>query len=137
MFGSWRDTAKELFKLVTGTKSCIRPLLLHSQYSLQIENKQDPAGPSGYKSPSLSFRGITDQNCRPWPDPIVTTCMSYLTTGSPGKERGTHKLPPTGRIWERSKGERRRQSICPTNLPESFSLESILAERCVCHQEGP
>ena len=26
--------------------------------------------------------------------------------------------------------------MCCTNLPESFSLESILAEWCVCHQEG-
>ena len=25
----------------------------------------------------------------------------------------------------------------PTNLPEFSSLEFILAEQCVCHQEGP
>ena len=62
--------------------------------------------------------------------------MNYLATGSPGKECGTNKLPPTGRIQERSKGERRLQSICPTNLPESFSLESIFAKRCTCHWEG-
>ena len=72
-------------------------------------------------------RGTTDRN---HPGMIVTTCMSYLTTGGPGKERGTNKRPPTGRIRERSKGERGLQSICPINLPESFSLESILAERC-------
>ena len=53
--------------------------------------------------------------------------MSYLTTGSPGKECGTNKLPPTGRIQERSKGERRCQAICLTNFPESL-LESILAK---------
>ncbi|XP_059941093.1 UPF0547 protein C16orf87 homolog [Mesoplodon densirostris] len=58
-------------------------------------------------------------------------------TGGPGKECGTNKLLPTGRIRERSKGERRLKSICPANLPESFSLESILAEQCTCHQEGP
>ena len=29
------------------------------------------------------------------------------------------------------------QPICPANLPESFSLESILVEQCVGHQEGP
>jgi len=62
--------------------------------------------------------------------------MSYLTTGSPGKECGTNKLPPTGRIQERSKGERRLQSICPPNLPESFLLESIFEERCTYHWEG-
>ena len=55
--------------------------------------------------------------------------MSYFTTGGPGKEQGTNKPPPTRRIWERSKGERRHQSTCPANLPESSSLESILAER--------
>ena len=33
-----------------------------------------------------------------------------------------------GRIWERSKGDRRRQSICPTSLPESFSLETTLLD---------
>ena len=44
-------------------------------------------------------------------------------TGAPGKEPGTNKPLPSGRIQERSKEERRHQSICPTNLPESSSLE--------------
>ena len=51
-------------------------------------------------------KGTADQNCPPWPDRIVTTCMSYLRTGGPGKERGTNKPPPSGRIQERSKEER-------------------------------
>ena len=46
--------------------------------------------------------------------------MSYFTKGGPGKEYGTNKPPPTGRIQERSKGD----STCLTNLPESSSLES-------------
>ena len=75
-----------------------------------------------------NVRGTTDPNRPPWPGTRATTCMSYLTTGGPGKELGTNKLPPTRRIQERSKGERRCQFICPTNLPESFSLESFLAE---------
>ena len=50
--------------------------------------------------------------------------------GGPGKEHSTNKLPPSERIQERSKGERTCQFICPTNLPESSSLESILAEQC-------
>ena len=54
-----------------------------------------------------NVRGATDQNHVPWPDTIVTTCMSYLTTGGPCKELRNNKLPPTGRIQERSKGERR------------------------------
>ena len=62
-------------------------------------------------------------------------CMTCLTTGGPGKEGETNKLPPTGRIQKRS-GERRWQSICRTNLPESFLLKSILAEWWVRHQEG-
>ena len=34
-------------------------------------------------------------------------------------------------------GRRHQPKICSTNLPASFLLESILAERCECHQEGP
>ena len=37
-----------------------------------------------------------------------------------------------------AKGGRRHQPIiCPANLSESFLLESILAESCMHHQEGP
>ena len=57
-------------------------------------------------------RGTTDQNYLPWSGTTVITCISYLTTGSSGKECGTNKLPPTGRIWERSKEQRRYQFIC-------------------------
>ena len=31
--------------------------------------------------------------------------MSCFTTGGPGKEHGTSKPPPTGSVWERSKGD--------------------------------
>ena len=48
-----------------------------------------------------------------------------------------NKLPASRRIQERSKGERRRQSLCPTNFPESSSLESLTAEWRPRHQEGP
>ena len=71
---------------------------------------------------------LTETAC-PGQAKTVTVCMSYFITGDPGKEHGTNKPPPTGRIQESLKGERRRQSTCPTNLPESSSLESILAER--------
>jgi len=33
--------------------------------------------------------------------------MNYFTTGEPGKEHGTNKPPPIGRIQKRSKGEKR------------------------------
>ena len=90
-----------------------------------------------YISLPTHVRGIADWNLLPWPGTTVTMCMSYLTTGGPGKEQGTNKLPPTGRIQERSKGGRRCQSICPTNFPESSSLEFVLSEPCACCQEGP
>ena len=48
--------------------------------------------------------------------------------GGPGKEYRTNKPPPAGRSWEKSKGD---------YLPESCSLESILAEQCMSHQERP
>ena len=68
------------------------------------------------------------ETARPGQVKTVTICMNYFTTGDPGKGHGTNKPPPTRRIRERSKGERRRQCTCPTSLPESSSLESILAE---------
>ena len=85
-----------------------------------------------------TIRGNSDQNLQPCPGKTVTTHMSYLTTGGPEKELRTHKRPPTRRIQENQKEtEDRCQSICPTNLPESFLLESIVVEQCVCHQQGP
>ena len=32
-----------------------------------------------------SVRGTTDRSQLTWPGAIVATCMSYLTTGGPGK----------------------------------------------------
>ena len=77
-----------------------------------------------------SVRGTTDCNHPPWLGEILATCTSHITVGGFGKEYGTNKLPST-RIWERSKGGRRRQSICSTGLPEFFSLESTLVGRYV------
>ena len=42
--------------------------------------------------------------------------MSYFMTGGLGKEHGTNKPPPTGRVQERSTGDRRCQSICPPQI---------------------
>ena len=85
----------------------------------------------------LAVTGNTDWNCPPWPGITVTICMSYFMTGDPDKEYATNKPPPTGRIQERSNGDRRHQSACPTNLPETFWLDSIVPEWCACHQKGP
>ena len=54
-------------------------------------------------------RRNTNQNCLPWPGTIVTICMSYLTTGGPGKKYRAKKLIPTKRIQEILKEERRCQ----------------------------
>ena len=51
-------------------------------------------------------------NHPPWPGTLVTTCMSCLTTGGPGKKHGTKKPPPTRRVQERSKGD----SMCLTTF---------------------
>ena len=64
----------------------------------------------------------------------VTICMSHFTTGGPGKEHGTHKSLPTGRI---GKGRKRRGRASPRVLPESSLLESMSAERWGRPQEGP
>ena len=48
----------------------------------------------------------------PWPGTLVTICRSSFMTGGPGKEHGTNKLPPTGRVLERSKGD----TTCPTTF---------------------
>ena len=77
---------------------------------------------------SDNIRETTNQNRPPWPGSTVITCMSHLTTGGPGKECRTNKLSPTGTRKKRPKRERGCQSVCPGSLPESFSLESILAE---------
>ena len=76
-----------------------------------------------------SVRGTTNWNHPPWLGKILATWTSYITVGGFGKEYGTNKLPSTRRIWERSKGGRRRQSICSTGLPKFFSLESTLVEQ--------
>ena len=64
-------------------------------------------------------RGTTDLK----PPALARTNSNHLhelsKTGGPGKECGINKLPPTERIQQRSKGERRCQSVCPTNLPDS------------------
>ena len=83
---------------------------------------------------SCFVRGSTAWNCPPWPGAIAANHGTYFTTGGPGKEHGTNKPPPTGRIFERSKGDTR---LCPTNVPGSPSLASILAEQCRRPQEAP
>ena len=75
------------------------------------------------------MRGTTVQNHPPAPGIVVTTFMSHLTTGGPGKKRRADKLPPTGRI---QKGQKETPDTAyPSSLPGPFSLESVLAEGCM------
>ena len=60
--------------------------------------------------------------------------MSYFITGGPGKEHGTNKPPPTGRIQERSKGD-----ASPCVLPTSQNLSrwnpSWLSDTCATRKD--
>ena len=53
-----------------------------------------------------SVTGTADQNHGPWPGLILTTCMNCLTTGSPGEECRTYKIPSTRRIGNDGKNTR-------------------------------
>ena len=63
--------------------------------------------------------------------------MSYLEIRGPDNEHSSLCQKVTRRIWEGLEGGWRCQSVFPMNLPESFSMLHILAERCTHHQEGP
>ena len=80
-------------------------------------------------------RGTTDWNCLPQPGAIVTTCTSYLTTGGPGNGWGIDKLPPTRRIWERPKGERRHQSECPPRILLAEEEPLWLSDACATRKD--
>lgn len=60
----------------------------------------------------------------------VKTAKARMQGG--GKEHGTNKPAPTGRIRERSKGD----PHVSFHLPEAFLPASMLAELCVHRQEG-
>ena len=69
----------------------------------------------------------TDRNHPPWAGIIITVCVNYFTTGGPGKEHGTNKSPPTGKVQERSKGD----TMCPTTSQNSFCWHpSWLSNEC-------
>ena len=66
--------------------------------------------------------------------------MSHLTTGSPSKEHGAAlktNQENLGRAKRKEEEEETPVHNMSANPPESLALESMLAERCTCHQEGP
>ena len=75
----------------------------------------------------------TGWNHPPWPGTIVIICMSCFTTGGPGKEHGTNKPPPTGRVQERSKGD----TTCPTTSQNpSLWHPSWLNKACTTRKDS-
>ena len=78
-----------------------------------------------------TVRENIDWNHPPWPGTMVTICVSYFTTGSPGREHRTNKPPPTRRVRERSKGD----TTCPTTSQNPRWRPSWLSN--MHHQKGP
>ena len=64
--------------------------------------------------------------------PMVTIFMSFMT-GGPGKEHGTNKPPPTGRVQERSRGETRCQT---TSQNPSLWHPSWLNKACTSRKDS-
>ena len=81
---------------------------------------------------SLVLLGEAHLNRLPWPGTIVTVCMSCFRTRGPGKEHGTNKPPPTGRVWERSKGDITR----PTTSRNPLWHTSWLNKACTTKKDS-
>ena len=59
--------------------------------------------------------------------------MSYFTTRGPGKEYGTNKPQPTGRVWERSKGD----TMCQSTSKNPFCYRpSWLSDTCTTRKDS-
>ena len=60
-------------------------------------------------------------------------CMSCFMTGGPGKEQGTNKPPPTGRVQERSKGD---TTCLTTSQNPSHWHPSWLSKVCTTRKDS-
>ena len=90
-------------------------------------------GACGIKAAAETQGKHTDWNRLPWPGTVVTSHMSCFTTGGPGKEQGTNKPPPTGRVQERSKGD----TTCPiTSQNPSLWHPSWLNKVCTTRKDS-
>ena len=58
--------------------------------------------------------------------------MSCFTKGGPGKEHGTNKPPPTGRVWERSKVD----TMCPTTSQNPRWRPSWMGDACATRKDS-
>ena len=104
---------------------------MNSRKKLQ---KTDTSVPVPKKSLRDSCLGkLTDWNDLPFPDTRVTICMNCFMTGGPGKEHGTNKWPPTGRVWGRSKGD---TTCLTTSLNHSHWQPSWLSNACTTRKDS-
>ena len=81
----------------------------------------------------MMMLGKAQGNHPPWPGATVTICMCCFMTGGPGKEHGTNKPPPTGRVQERSKGDTTCQT---TSQNPSHWLPSWLSNACTTRKDS-
>ena len=95
--GPWWSSGKDCSPCSNQDWSAFLSCLL----SLPLQLSRDGAGDQGVRGSSL---------IPPCPGTIVAIAMSCFTTGGSGKEQGANEPPPTGRVWERSKGD----TTCPT-----------------------
>ena len=64
---------------------------------------------------------------------MVTICMICFMTRGPGKEHGTNKPPPTGRVQERSKGD---TTCLTTSQNPSLWHPSWLNKACTTRKDS-
>ena len=118
--------------------------ILTKNYSVEVKNLVKSNLVKGYRYDNRALKlpmlGETDRNHPPWPGTIVTMCVRYFMTGGPTKEHGTifFFLELLIISYHQPEKLRKGQRRCRVSyyLLESFFLESILFEQCVCHQEG-
>ena len=60
------------------------------------------------------------------------TAAFFGGTGGPSKEQGTNKPPPTGRVWERPKGD----TTCPTTPQNPCWHPSWLNKACTTRKDS-
>ena len=93
-----------------------------SAHSRHIQRRQVAFGCDNSEN-DVGVRGTNDWNFLALSGTTATTCMSYCTSGGPGKEHRTNQLPPTRRIWERSKEEMPVHSVQFSHSVVSESLQ--------------
>ena len=103
-------------------------------HSRHIRRRQVAFGSDNLEN-NVGVRGINDRNSLPLSD--TQQPPAWVIVQQEVLVKNT-ELTSYHQPEEFGKGPKRKhQSICPTNLQESFSQKSTMAEQCLCHQEGP